>query len=73
MNRQRVIAPSEDPVCGMTVEVDQARAHGLTLTRAETEFSFCSTGCLIDFRDHPDRYLAGNYIPSMWQPRRRPC
>ena len=29
MTEHRTVAPNEDPVCGMTVDVAQARAKGL--------------------------------------------
>ena len=31
MTEQRTVAPTEDPVCGMTVDPTQAREKGLTL------------------------------------------
>jgi len=44
-----------DPVCGMTVEPDDAAAaweyDGVT-------YLFCSTGCMRRFRDDPPHFLA---------------
>ena len=44
-----------DPVCGMEVDPTAAEAaweyEGVT-------YYFCSTGCLIDFREDPDSYLS---------------
>jgi Cu+-exporting ATPase len=44
-----------DPVCGMTVEPDDAAAawehEGVT-------YLFCSTGCMRRFRDDPTHFLA---------------
>ena len=65
--RTRVGAPSElleavDPVCGMTVAV------GPDTTSAEhegTTYWFCGRGCLLEFRDDPDKYLDPAYEPSM--------
>lgn len=62
---QRQIAQNEDPVCGMTVDVDQARAKGLALEHDGREFVFCGKGCMLDFRDDPAPYLDPDYTPSM--------
>jgi len=62
---QRHIAANEDPVCGMTVDVDQARAKGLALEHDGREFVFCGKGCMLDFRDDPAPYLDPDYKPSM--------
>ena len=61
MTDQRTIAPTEDPVCGMTVDPEQAREKGLTLTHKGTEYAFCGKGC----RDEPRKYLDPAYTPSM--------
>jgi YHS domain-containing protein len=65
MTNQRIIAPTEDPVCGMTVDPDQAREKGLTLNYEGTEYAFCGKGCLLEFRDEPAKYLDQGYMPSM--------
>ena len=65
MTEQRPIAPTEDPVCGMTVDRAQAREKGLSLSHQGTEFAFCGKGCLLEFRDEPERYLDPSYEPSM--------
>jgi Cu+-exporting ATPase len=62
---QRTIAANEDPVCGMTVDHTLARQKGLTLTHEGTEYAFCGKGCLLEFRDEPDKYLDPAYTPSM--------
>lgn len=54
-----------DPVCGMTVEPEAARAAGLHLEHEEQDFYFCGKGCLLEFRDDPGRYLDPNHTPSM--------
>ncbi len=64
-DRVRRIRDDEDPVCGMTVDVDQARADGRTLRRGDREYVFCGRGCLLDFRDDPMKYLDPDYTPSM--------
>ena len=65
MTEPRTIAANEDPVCGMTVDVGEARAKGLTLTHEGREFAFCGKGCLLEFRDEPGKYLDPGYTPSM--------
>jgi len=62
---QRHIAANEDPVCGMTVDVDQARVKGLALEHNGREFVFCGKGCMLDFRDDPQPYMDPDYRPSM--------
>ena len=65
MTEKRTIDPTEDPVCGMTVDPDQARQNGLTLTHEGTEYAFCGKGCLLEFRDDSAQYLDPAYAPSM--------
>jgi YHS domain-containing protein len=61
----RTTAPNEDPVCGMTVDVEQARAKGLALTHEGHEYVFCGKGCLLEFRDDPAKYLDPGHRPQM--------
>ena len=65
MHDTRSIDPDEDPVCAMRVDVETARARGLTFSHEGREYVFCGKGCLLDFRDDPARYLAEDYQPSM--------
>lgn len=65
MNEHRPIDANEDPVCGMTVEPDKARAKGLTTVYEGTEYAFCGKGCQLEFRDAPETYLAAEYIAAM--------
>lgn len=65
MSEQRTVAPTKDPVCGMTVDLDDARGNGLTLTHEGNEYAFCGKGCLLEFRDDPGRYLDASYMPTM--------
>jgi YHS domain-containing protein len=65
MTEYRIVKPNEDPVCGMTVDVAQARTKGLTTTRDGHEYAFCGKGCLLEFRDDPETFLAADYSPSM--------
>jgi Cu+-exporting ATPase len=54
-----------DPVCGMTVQPDGARAKGLSSLHEGVEYVFCGRGCKLEFDDHPATYLDPAYIPSM--------
>ena len=65
MTDRRTVAVNEDPVCGMTVDVDQARRKGLTTELEGREYVFCGKGCLLEFRDTPDQYLDPRHMPMM--------
>ena len=65
MTDTRTIAPNEDPVCGMTVDIEHAKASGLALTYDSREYVFCGKGCLLEFRDDPTRFLDPAYRPEM--------
>ena len=65
MTEHRTVKPNEDPVCGMTVDLGQARSKGLTITQDGHEYAFCGKGCFLEFRDDPETYLAPEYSPSM--------
>jgi len=54
-----------DPVCGMTVEPEAARAKGLHSSYQGRDFFFCGKGCKLEFDDDPGRYLDPAYAPSM--------
>ncbi|MBI2782255.1 MAG: YHS domain-containing protein [Chloroflexi bacterium] len=61
-------SPSEraiDPVCGMTVATEAARAKGLYSSLEGGDFFFCGKGCKLEFDEDPGRYLAPEYVPSM--------
>lgn len=58
-------AHATDPVCGMTVTIEVAHAAGLEAEHAGTTYHFCGRGCLLDFRDDPERILAPDYRPHM--------
>jgi len=51
-----------DPVCGMEVEIEGAR---LTADHEGTTYYFCGRGCLLDFQEEPEKYLAPDYKPGM--------
>jgi len=65
MAETRHIEPDEDPVCGMRVDPETARARGLTLTHDGREYLFCGKGCLLEFRDDPERFLGEDHLPTM--------
>ena len=54
-----------DPVCGMNVDRGAAEAAGLTAEHGGSTYYFCGKGCMLEFRDDPDRYLESGYTPSM--------
>jgi YHS domain-containing protein len=54
-----------DPVCGMTVVRESARARGLYSTHKDIDYFFCGRGCKLDFDEDPERYLDPDYMPSM--------
>ncbi len=65
MAEQRTIAANEDPVCGMTVDVVEARRKGLASEHEDREYVFCGKGCFLEFRDDPVTYLVSDYKPEM--------
>ena len=54
-----------DPVCGMTVEIERAKADGRSTEYDGKTYYFCGKGCLLDFRDDPQKYLEAGYEPTM--------
>ena len=54
-----------DPVCGMTVDPEQARSRGLHSAYGEADYFFCSRGCKLDFDEDPGKYLDPGHKPSM--------
>jgi len=55
----------KDPVCGMEVNPDIARAQGLIAEHGGEAYYFCGRGCKLDFTDDPERILDPAYQPSM--------
>jgi Cu+-exporting ATPase len=51
-----------DPVCGMEVDTDTSV---LSTEHEGTTYWFCSRGCLLEFEDDPEKYLASDYEPTM--------
>ncbi len=56
---------AKDPVCGMEVNVEVARAQGLTSEHEGVMYYFCGRGCKLDFEDEPARFFDPSYTPSM--------
>lgn len=65
MAEHRTVAPNEDPVCGMTVDLEAARAKGLIREYEGREYGFCGKGCFLEFGDDPEQFLASDYTPRM--------
>ena len=56
---------ARDPVCGMSVDPEQARAKDLVASYEGREYFFCGRGCKLDFQEDPARYFEPGYQPSM--------
>lgn len=54
-----------DPVCGMDVNPEIARAQGLTAEHEGASYVFCGRGCMLDFTEDPARILDPAYQPQM--------
>ncbi len=60
-----IMASPTDPVCGMTVEVERARSLGLSAEHDGKTYYFCGKGCMLDFKEDPEKYLDPAYQPPM--------
>ncbi len=47
-----------DPVCGMIVNVADARDRGLSIEMDDREYAFCGPGCMKTFSKAPHQYRA---------------
>ena len=56
------MAIERDPVCGMAVDTSTSE---LSLEHDGITYWFCGRGCLLEFRDDPDRFLTPEYKPTM--------
>jgi YHS domain-containing protein len=65
MAEHRTVAPSEDAVCGMTVDIKASQAKGLATVYLDHQYVFCGKGCFLEFRDDPETFLASGYKPAM--------
>ncbi len=54
-----------DPVCGMTVDIDESRSRNLVAEHEATTYYFCSRGCKLDFEEDAGKFLDPGYVPSM--------
>lgn len=45
-----------DPVCGVTVDLDQTREHALTTEYEGRDYAFCGPDCRRRFESLPTRY-----------------
>jgi len=54
------VAIAKDPVCGM--EVDTATSQ-LSYEHNGTTYWFCGKGCMLEFKDDPERFLDPGYQP----------
>ncbi len=51
-----------DPVCGMEVDTTTSQ---LSYEYEGTTYWFCGKGCMLDFKEDPEKYLDPAYEPSM--------
>ncbi len=51
----------KDPVCGMGVDTEKSQ---LSLEHEGQTYWFCGKGCLLEFKDDPDKYLDPSYVPE---------
>ena len=58
----------KDPVCGMDVEKDTAKAAGRTSEYKGKTYYFCSEGCKKRFNDAPEHYKEGERGHAMTHP-----
>jgi Cu+-exporting ATPase len=57
------VAIEKDPVCGM--DVDPERRPDLRVEHDGTTYSFCGKGCMLEFQEDPERFLAPDHVPHM--------
>lgn len=68
MRTMQILEPNSmprDPVCGMAVNLEVARAAGLVAGHDGQTYAFCGRGCLLEFLDDPARFLDPDYAPHM--------
>ena len=51
-----------DPVCGMEVDTTTSQ---LSYEHDGTTYWFCGKGCLLEFKDDPEKYLDPGHTPAM--------
>jgi P-type Cu+ transporter len=65
METLQMTPTSQDPVCGMEVNREVARAAGLVAEHEGQEYFFCGRGCRLEFLDDPQRFFKPDYVPGM--------
>ncbi len=55
------MASAVDPVCGMQVDIETAK---WTFEYEGVTYYFCGKGCMLEFKDDPEKYLDPNYSPQ---------
>ena len=65
MNELPMQPTTTDPVCGMDVNSEIARALGLTSEHEGTTYAFCGNGCKLEFDEDPARFFDPSYQPHM--------
>jgi YHS domain-containing protein len=56
---------AKDPVCGMDVNAEIARAQGLASDYQAETYYFCGKGCKLEFDDDAGRFFEAGYQPHM--------
>ena len=56
---------AQDPVCGMDVNPEVAKAAGLEVEHEGQSYYFCGRGCRLEFLDDPKRFFDPDYLPHM--------
>jgi YHS domain-containing protein len=65
MTQMENVPMAKDPVCGMQVSPEVAKAKGLTADHDGETYYFCGKGCQLDFMDDPRPYFEPGYQPHM--------
>jgi YHS domain-containing protein len=65
MAGHRTVAPNEDPVCGMIVDIEASQAKSLATVHLDRKCLFCGEGCFLEFRDDPEAFVEPGYQPAM--------
>ena len=55
------MAIAKDPVCGMDVDTTTSK---LSLEWGGKTYWFCGKGCLLEFKDDPEKYTDPGYQPE---------
>lgn len=55
------MARATDPVCGMQVDTEHAQ---WIYEYNGTVYYFCAKGCMLEFKDDPEKYLDPSYKPE---------